>query len=56
MCERAEQLSLDLEDNYQKLEKWKKRGDDLLYSMLPKSVADQLQSEQSKLKPYKVKK
>ncbi|XP_025415805.1 soluble guanylate cyclase 89Db-like [Sipha flava] len=53
MCERAEQLSLDLEDNYQKLEKWKKRGDDLLYSMLPKSVADQLQSEQSKLKPYK---
>lgn len=47
MFERAEQWSQDLEDNYEQLDKWKRKGDYLLYSMLPKSVADQLQNGQS---------
>jgi len=47
MFERAEQWSQDLEDNYEQLDKWKRKGDFLLYSMLPKSVADQLQNGQS---------
>jgi len=47
MFERAEQWSQDLEDNYEQLDKWKRKGDYLLYSMLPKIVADQLQNGQS---------
>lgn len=55
MFERAEQWSQDLEDNYEQLDKWKRKGDYLLYSMLPKSVADQLQNGQSTMDTCKVK-
>jgi len=53
MFERAEQWSQDLEDNYGQLDKWKRKGDSLLYSMLPRSVADQLQNEQSTMNTCK---
>lgn len=53
MFERAEQWSQDLEDNYEQLDKWKREGDYLLYSMLPKSVADQLQNGQTTMNTCK---
>lgn len=53
MFERAEQWSQDLEDNYEQLDKWKREGDYLLYSMLPKSVADQLQHGESTMNTCK---
>lgn len=53
MFERAEQWSQDLEDNYEQLDKWKRKGDSLLYSMLPRSVADQLQNGQSTMNTCK---
>lgn len=56
MFERAEQWSQDLEDNYEQLDKWKRKGDSLLYQMLPKSVADQLQHGQSTMNTCKVNK
>ncbi|CAN7994120.1 unnamed protein product, partial [Ixodes hexagonus] len=37
-----ERKSRDLEENLGRLDEWRKRGDDLLYSMIPKSVADSL--------------
>lgn len=42
MFDRAEQKTTELEHNYDLLDEWKRRGDDLLYSMIPKSVADRL--------------
>lgn len=53
MFERAEQWSQDLEDNYEQLDKWKREGDCLLYSMIPKSVADQLRNDQSAMNTCK---
>ncbi|XP_050536349.1 soluble guanylate cyclase 89Db-like [Daktulosphaira vitifoliae] len=53
MFERAEQWSQDLEDNYEQLDRWKRKGDSLLYSMLPKSVADQLQNGHSTMETCK---
>ncbi|XP_065225641.1 soluble guanylate cyclase 89Da-like isoform X2 [Planococcus citri] len=49
MCERAEQRSQELEKNHELLDWWKKQGDDLLYSMIPKSIAHLLQNEKSYL-------
>ncbi|KAM7305936.1 soluble guanylate cyclase 88E [Ixodes scapularis] len=37
-----ERKTQNLEENLVRLDEWRKRGDDLLYSMLPKSVADSL--------------
>ncbi|XP_064468808.1 soluble guanylate cyclase 89Db-like [Ornithodoros turicata] len=37
-----EQKSRTLEENLRRLDEWRKKGDDLLYSMLPKTVADRL--------------
>lgn len=42
LFDRAEQKTTELEHNYDLLDEWKRRGDDLLYSMIPKSVADRL--------------
>ncbi|XP_050436148.1 soluble guanylate cyclase 89Da-like [Adelges cooleyi] len=53
MFERAEQWSQDLEDNYDQLDRWKRKGDYLLYSMLPKIVADQLQNGHSTMETCK---
>ncbi|KAK5650378.1 hypothetical protein RI129_001407 [Pyrocoelia pectoralis] len=45
----AEQRSDELEKNYDLLDTWKKRSDDLLYSMIPRTVADRLRSGNSSL-------
>ncbi|XP_031334521.1 soluble guanylate cyclase 89Db-like isoform X1 [Photinus pyralis] len=45
----AEQRSLDLEQSYELLDKWKKRSDELLYSMIPQTVADRLRGGNSRL-------
>jgi len=49
MCEKAEQWSSELERNYELLDCWKRRGDELLYSMIPRSVADRLRTEKNSL-------
>lgn len=49
MCEKAEQNSVELEKSYVLLDSWKRRGDDLLYSMIPQSVADRLRNGESRL-------
>jgi hypothetical protein len=54
MFERAEQRSGDLERNYALLDCWKRRGDDLLYSMIPRSVADRLRTEKNSLSTCQV--
>nr|XP_018896570.1 PREDICTED: soluble guanylate cyclase 89Db-like [Bemisia tabaci] len=53
MHERAEQRSNQLEDSYALLDCWKKRGDDLLYSMIPRTVADRLRAGESPLSTCK---
>jgi guanylate cyclase len=42
MYERAEERSQQLQQTYELQDEWKKRGDKLLYSMIPQSVADTL--------------
>ncbi|XP_046647803.1 soluble guanylate cyclase 89Db-like [Daphnia pulicaria] len=42
LYERAEERSHELEKTHQLLEQWTERGDQLLYSMIPQSVADNL--------------
>lgn len=49
MFDKAEQRSNELAKNYQLLDTWKRRGDDLLYSMIPKTVADRLRTSDSAL-------
>ncbi|XP_072375287.1 soluble guanylate cyclase 89Da-like [Diabrotica undecimpunctata] len=49
MFDKAEQRSDELDKNYKLLESWKQRGDELLYSMMPKTVADRLRSTESSL-------
>ncbi|KAK5650377.1 hypothetical protein RI129_001406 [Pyrocoelia pectoralis] len=49
MFDKAEQRSIELEHSYKLLDTWKRRGDDLLYSMIPKSVADRLRGGRSSL-------
>ncbi|XP_060524248.1 soluble guanylate cyclase 89Db-like [Cylas formicarius] len=49
MFDKAEQRATELENNLSLLEVWKKRGDDLLYSMIPKQVADRLRTGDSPL-------
>ncbi|XP_021937378.1 soluble guanylate cyclase 89Db-like isoform X2 [Zootermopsis nevadensis] len=49
MFERAEQRSTELERSYTLLDCWKRRGDELLYSMIPQSVADRLRTEKNSL-------
>uniref|UniRef100_A0A8D8S3Q7 guanylate cyclase n=1 Tax=Cacopsylla melanoneura TaxID=428564 RepID=A0A8D8S3Q7_9HEMI len=53
LCEKAEQRSDELEKSYEELDKWRKCGDDLLYSMIPKSVAEQLRAGESTLSTCK---
>jgi len=54
MFEKAEQRSLELERNYELLDCWKRRGDELLYSMIPRSVADRLRTEKNSLSTCQV--
>ncbi|XP_063926180.1 soluble guanylate cyclase 89Db-like [Zophobas morio] len=49
MFDKAEQRATELENNYSLLDTWKRRGDDLLYSMIPMTVADRLRTGKSPL-------
>ena len=49
MFDRAEQNTEELEQSHELLDQWKKRGDDLLYSMIPKAIADRLRTGTSAL-------
>lgn len=55
MFDKAEQRSEELEKSYDLLDTWKRRGDDLLYSMIPKIVADRLRAGNSPLSTCEVK-
>ncbi|KAK1134526.1 hypothetical protein K0M31_007308 [Melipona bicolor] len=49
MFERAEQRSTKLENSYVLLDRWKNKSDELLYSMIPQTVADRLRAGASPL-------
>ncbi|KYM92221.1 Soluble guanylate cyclase 89Db [Atta colombica] len=49
MFERAEQRSTELENSYVLLDRWKNKSDELLYSMIPQTVADRLRAGASSL-------
>ncbi|KAG7211720.1 hypothetical protein KM043_010966 [Ampulex compressa] len=49
MFERAEQRSAELENSYALLDRWKNKSDELLYSMIPRTVADRLRAGASPL-------
>lgn len=49
MCEREENRAEELETSLSLADSWKKQGDDLLYSMIPRTVADRLRSGQDPL-------
>ncbi|XP_032456579.1 soluble guanylate cyclase 89Da [Nasonia vitripennis] len=49
MFEKAEQRSQELEQSYALLDRWKNKSDELLYSMIPQSVADRLRAGTSPL-------
>lgn len=44
LYERAEERSEQLQHTYELQGEWKKRGDDLLYSMIPTAVANSLRT------------
>lgn len=46
MCEREENRAEELETSLNLADSWKKQGDDLLYSMIPKTVADKIRNGQ----------
>lgn len=49
MCEKEENRSEKLETSLALADQWKKKGDELLYSMIPKTVADKIQNGQDPL-------
>lgn len=49
MCEREEQRAEELETSLSLADSWKKQGDELLYSMIPRSIADRLRNGQDPL-------
>ncbi|XP_044258935.1 soluble guanylate cyclase 89Db-like [Tribolium madens] len=49
MFDKEAQRSDELEKSYKLLDTWKRRGDDLLYSMIPQTVADRLRTGNSPL-------
>lgn len=49
MCEREEQRAEELETSLNLADSWKRQGDELLYSMIPRSVADRLRNGQDPL-------
>ena len=54
MFDKEAQRSDELEKSYELLDTWKRRGDDLLYSMIPKTVADRLRTGDSPLSTCEV--
>lgn len=55
MFETAETKASELEKHHEMVEKWKRKGDELLYSMMPRSVADVVKSGGSMLSTCQVK-
>lgn len=49
MFEKEEQRSDELETSLKLADSWKRQGDELLYSMIPRPVADRLHSGQNTL-------
>ncbi|XP_076255247.1 soluble guanylate cyclase 89Db-like [Rhynchophorus ferrugineus] len=49
MFDKAEQNTEELEQSLELLDQWKKRSDELLYSMIPQAIADRLRSGTSAL-------
>jgi guanylate cyclase len=49
MCEREEQRAEELETSLSLADSWKKQGDELLYSMIPRSIADRIKNGQDPL-------
>lgn len=49
MFEKEEQRSDELETSLKLADSWKTQGDDLLYSMIPRPVAERLRSGQNTL-------
>lgn len=49
MFEKEEQRSDELETSLKLADSWKRQGDELLYSMIPKPVAERLRSGQNTL-------
>ncbi|XP_058062211.1 soluble guanylate cyclase 89Db-like [Anopheles bellator] len=47
MCERAEQRTEELETSLVLADSWKRQGDELLYSMIPRSIAERLREGQN---------
>lgn len=54
MFERAEQRSEELETSYTLLDRWKNKSDELVYSMIPQTVADRLRAGLSPLSTCEV--
>jgi hypothetical protein len=54
MYNRAEENSAKLEETLNLREQWKERGDNLLYAMLPRQVADLLRQGQHPLETCQV--
>lgn len=54
LFDKEAQRSDELEKSYELLDTWKRRSDDLLYSMIPKTVADRLRSGDSSLNTCEV--
>ena len=46
MCEREENRAEELETSLVLADSWKKQGDELLYSMIPRTVADKIRNGQ----------
>jgi guanylate cyclase len=42
LYERAEEKAKELQVTHELLDEWKRRGDELLYSMIPESIAESL--------------
>lgn len=49
MFEKEEQRSDELETSLKLADSWKRQGDDLLYSMIPRPVADKMRAGQNTL-------
>ena len=54
LYERAEGRAIELKMTHELLDEWKQRGADLLYSMIPQSIAETLRSGKEPVDTCKV--
>ncbi len=54
LYERAERKARELKMTHELLDEWKQRGDELLYSMIPQSIAESLRSGREPVETCKV--